>query len=142
MANTYTTNASLPKPTYVQVIHEDIELLKGAYNTTLDLLDPLYATVNIATNATIVNTTGARFVKLYDTSLAGSITTITGAIKGVPFTLIGAGSNASLANHLLYDVEPYALTANFQYNLGQGQNLTLVWDGARYIEIARSSSTY
>ena len=142
MANTYTTNASLPKPTYVQLIHEDIELLKGAYNTALDLLDPLYATVNIATNATIINTTGARFCKLYDTSLAGSITTIIGAIKGVPFTLIGAGSNASLANHLLYDVEPYALTANFQYNLGQGQNITLVWDGARYIEIARSSSTY
>lgn len=142
MANSYTTNASLPKPTYVKLIHEDIELLKGAYNTTLNIVDNLYATVDIATNATIVNTTGARFCKLYDTSVAGSITTIVGAIKGVPFTLIGAGSNASTANHLLYDVAPYALTANFQFNLGQGQNITLVWDGARYIEIARSSSTY
>jgi hypothetical protein len=142
MANTYTTNASLPKPTYVQLIHEDIELLKGAYNSALDMLDVQYKAVNIATNATIVNTLGARFCRLYDTSLAGSITTIVGAITGVPFTLIGAGSNASTANHLLYDVEPYALTANFQFNLGQGQNITLVWDGARYIEIARSSSTY
>jgi len=140
MANTYTTNASLPKPTYVHLIHEDIELLKGAYNTTLDILYNTHAIVDIATNATIINTTGARFCKLYDTSVAGSITTIVGALKGVPFTLIGAGSNASLANHLLYDVSPYILSANFQYNLGIGNNITLVWDGTNYIEVGRAAA--
>jgi len=140
MANTYTTNASLPKPTYVQLIHEDIELLKGAYNTTLDILDNTHAVVDIATNATVINTTGARFCKLYDTSVAGSITTIIGALKGVPFTLIGAGSNESLANHLLYDVSPYVLSAAFQYNIGMGNNITLVWDGTNYIEIGRAAA--
>ncbi len=140
MANTYTTNASLPKPTYVHVIHDDIELLKAAHNTTVDILDNICAVVDIATNATVINTTGARFVKLYDTSLAGSITTIVGAELGKPFTLIGAGSNASLANHLLYDVSPYVLSASFQYNLGMGNNITLVWDGTNYIEIGRAAA--
>ena len=141
MANTYTTNASLPKPTYQCVLDTDVDLLKAAQYNTQNILETLIAgSVNIATNATIINTQGAKMVFLYDTSLAGSITTIVGAVKNVPFTLIGAGSNASLANHLLYDVSPYNLSANFQYNLGMGNNITLVWDGSKYIELSRAAA--
>lgn len=138
MAYSSTSNASLPKPTYQNVIHDDMDLLKTAHDSAMDILDMvLTKAVNIATNATIVNTLGARLVKLYVTSLAGSISTITGATKNVPFTLMGAGSNASTANHLLYDVSPFALSADWNPGVAVGGNLTLIWDGTTFYEVGR-----
>jgi len=135
-----TSNVSLSRPVYSNVIHDDMDLLKAAHDVSMTLLESLLSsTVDIATNATIVNAQGKRLVKIYQTSVAGSLCTIIGAVKYVPFTLIAAGSNASTANHLLYDVEPYALTADWNSGYSVGSNITLIWDGARYNEVSRSA---
>ena len=138
MANSYTANVSLPSPTYVNVIHDDMDLLKLAQYNTQQILENLLATsVAIATNATIVNTAGKRFVKIYQTSLAGCLSTITGAIPYVSFTLVASGSNASTANFCLLDIAPFALSADWNSGYSVGSNLTLVWDGSRFIEVGR-----
>lgn len=142
MAYTSTSNASLPKPTYQNVIHDDMDLLKAQYASSMDILDSILKGVtgveNIATDATVVNTNGKRIVRLYVTSLDASIATIVGQKTYVPFTLVGAGSNASTANHLIIDSALYLLTANWNPGFSVGCNLTLVWDGSKFIELARS----
>ena len=87
---------------------------------------------NIATNASIVSTAGAKVVNLYSCS-AGSISTITGMLENIPFMLINRSSGASLA---LLDASPFLLNGNVIPN-SVGSNITLVWDGTNYIELGR-----
>ena len=87
---------------------------------------------DIATNASIVSTAGAKIVNLYSCS-AGSISTITGMLTNIPFMLINRSSGASLA---LLDASPFLLNGNVTPN-SVGSNITLVWDGTSYIEIGR-----
>ena len=87
---------------------------------------------DIATNASIVSTAGAKIVNLYSCS-AGSISTITGMLENIPFMLINRSSGASLA---LLDASPFLLNGNVTPN-SVGSNITLVWDGTSYIEIGR-----
>jgi len=87
---------------------------------------------NIATNASIVSTAGAKIVNLYSCS-AGSISTITGMLTNIPFMLVNRSSGASLA---LLDASPFLLNGNVTPN-SVGSNITLVWDGTNYIELGR-----
>ena len=87
---------------------------------------------DIATNASIVSTAGAKIVNLYSCS-AGSISTITGMLTNIPFMLINRSSGASLA---LLDASPFLLNGNVTPS-SVGSNITLVWDGTNYIEIGR-----
>ena len=87
---------------------------------------------DIATNASIVSTAGAKIVNLYSCS-AGSISTITGMLTNIPFMLINRSSGASLA---LIDASPFLLNGNVTPN-SVGSNITLVWDGTNYIELGR-----
>ena len=87
---------------------------------------------DIATNASIVSTAGAKIVNLYSCS-AGSISTITGMLTNIPFMLVNRSSGASLA---LLDASPFLLNGNVTPN-SVGSNITLVWDGTNYIELGR-----
>jgi len=87
---------------------------------------------DIATNASIVSTAGAKIVNLYSCS-AGSISTITGMLTNIPFMLINRSSGASLA---LLDASPFLLNGNVTPS-SVGSNITLVWDGTNYIELGR-----
>jgi len=87
---------------------------------------------DIATNASIVRTAGAKIVNLYSCS-AGSISTITGMLTNIPFMLINRSSGASLA---LLDASPFLLNGNVTPS-SVGSNITLVWDGTNYIELGR-----
>ncbi len=87
---------------------------------------------DIATNASIVSTAGAKIVNLYSCS-AGSISTITGMLTNIPFMLINRSSGASLA---LLDASPFYFNGNVTPS-SVGSNITLVWDGTNYIELGR-----
>ena len=87
---------------------------------------------DIATNASIVSTAGAKIVNLYSCS-AGSISTITGMLTNIPFMLVNRSSGASLA---LLDASPFLLNGNVTPS-SVGSNITLVWDGTNYIELGR-----
>jgi hypothetical protein len=143
MAQTYTTNASLPKPTDVNVIHDDMDLLKLAHSTAMDVLESLLCGTTTVTcntsNSNIVATAGKPIVKLQIVSIAGSLTTITGAVAYRPFTLMVI-SGASCGNQGLDDKAPFKLTAKWFPN-DIGNNITLVWDGTSFVEIGRSAST-
>jgi hypothetical protein len=140
MAYTGTTNISLAKPIIQSIIHEDVCNLLSNNSTNLDLLDKvLSGVVAIATNATNVNTQGNRFVQL-QMNTTSSIASLAGAIVGMPFTLIQMinSSNASFVG---------LATANTNFLLASDwnpsylghlkKNITLVWDGTNYVEIAR-----
>ena len=87
---------------------------------------------DIATNASIVSTAGAKIVNLYSCS-AGSISTITGMLTNIPFMLVNRSSGASLA---LLDTSPLLLNGDVTLS-SVGSNITLVWDGTNYIELGR-----
>ena len=91
-----------------------------------------FSSTDIATNASIVSTAGAKIVNLYSCS-AGSISTITGMLVNTPFVLINQSSGASLS---LLDASPFLLNSNITPN-SVGSNITLVWDGTNYIELGR-----
>lgn len=135
MANTFTTNASLPKPIDESRIFEDFENLQAAHNTAMDIMEVQFqgiGSVTVSTgNATVLNTTGKRIVYINAHS-AGSIATITGMLTNVPFTLI-AQSGASFG---IVDVGVFALASSLIFT--PDDTLTLVWDGTRYYELGRS----
>lgn len=134
MAYNETTNLSLQKPIDQNDINSDIDILQASNNANADILETtLGGETAIATNPSIVNTAGARIVNLYSCS-AGSIATITGMLTNVPFTLINRSSGASLA---LLDASPKLLAGNWAGS-SVGDNLTLIWNGTNYIEIARA----
>ena len=101
-------------------------------HTLIDSATLSETSADIATNASIVSTAGAKIVNLYSCS-AGSISTITGMLTNVPFMLINRSSGASLA---LLDASPFLLNGNVTPN-SVGSNITLVWDGTNYIELGR-----
>ena len=101
-------------------------------HTLIDSATLSETSTDIATNASIVSTAGAKIVNLYSCS-AGSISTITGMLTNIPFMLINRSSGASLA---LIDASPFLLNGNVTPN-SVGSNITLVWDGTNYIELGR-----
>ena len=101
-------------------------------HTLIDSATLSETSADIATNASIVSTAGAKIVNLYSCS-AGSISTITGMLTNIPFMLINRSSGASLA---LLDASPFLLNGNVTPN-SVGSNITLVWDGTNYIELGR-----
>ena len=101
-------------------------------HTLIDSATLSETAADIATNASIVSTAGAKIVNLYSCS-AGSISTITGMLTNIPFMLINRSSGASLA---LLDASPFLLNGNVTPN-SVGSNITLVWDGTNYIELGR-----
>lgn len=134
MAYTETTNLSLRKPIDEHNMVEDIGHIEGALDANVDLLEKTLAgSVAIATNASIVATAGNRIVNLYACS-AGTISTISGMLTDVPFTLIMKSSGASLA---YLDANTSALLSGDWIPDNAGDSLTLVWDGTSYIEIGR-----
>jgi len=135
MANQYTSNVSLAKPIIEHIQVEDFTNFKSALRANADTINEFIAgdTAIAGTNPSIVNTIGKRWVSLYACS-AGSISTITGMLRNVPFTLIMVSSGASLA-YLNANTNAH-LSANWIPAVEYG-NLTLVWDGTRYIEVGR-----
>ena len=101
-------------------------------HTLIDSATLSETSADIATNASIVSTAGAKIVNLYSCS-AGSISTITGMLTNIPFMLINRSSGASLA---LIDASPFLLNGNVTPS-SVGSNITLVWDGTNYIELGR-----
>lgn len=143
MAQTYTTNVSLPKPTNVNVIHDDMDLLKWAYTAAMNTLENYLSGNTIvianATGAKVIDTGGKPIIRLQITSLAGSLSSITGAVPYSPFRLICI-SGVSCKNFGLSDLAPFKLTADWYPN-DIGNNITLLWDGTSFIELGRSAAT-
>lgn len=135
MAVSESTNLSLQTPVNEGIQNQDLETAKAALAANNAILEKtLSGNVAIGTNPSIVDTAGNRIVKLYSSS-AGSIATIAGALTGVPFTLIMQSSGASLS---LLDAGDMLLSAAWTPDT-QYDNLTLVWDGSRYIELGRTA---
>jgi hypothetical protein len=140
---TTTTNLSLRKPVKEDGISEDHNNLFGEFNTNMDSIDAAITSlasvagrvgaVVINTNPSIVDTAGNRIVNLYASS-AGSISTITGALLNVPFTLIMKSNGMSLA---LLDAGAMKINGNWIPDTAD-DNLSLVWDGTSYIELSRT----
>jgi len=135
MANTTTTNLSLQKPIDEHNLVEDINLLQTAHSANMDLLETFIAagTIAINTNPSIVTMVGDRIVKLYACS-AGSISTITGMVDEVPFSMVMMSTGASLA--LLNANSVFKLSADWIPNV-EYSSITLVWNGTQYIELGR-----
>jgi len=135
MANETTTNLSLQKPIDEHNLVEDINLLQAAHSANMDLLETYIAagTVAIATNPSIVTMVGDRIVKLYACS-AGSISTITGMVDEVPFSMVNMSSGSSLA--LLNGNSVFKLSADWVPDQ-EYSSITLVWNGTQYIELGR-----
>jgi hypothetical protein len=140
MSYTGTTNISLAKAVVQNIIHEDHANLIGNEARNMDLLDKsLSGVLAIATGATIVNTQGYRHVRL-SMQTTSSIASIVGMITGMPFTLYQMidGSNASFVG-LSTGAANFKLSADWNpAQLGHlKKNITLVWDGTDFVEIAR-----
>ncbi len=101
----------------------------------MDLLETFIAagTIAINTNPSIVTMVGDRIVKLYACS-AGSISTITGMVDEVPFSMVMMSTGASLA--LLNANSVFKLSADWIPNV-EYSSITLVWNGTQYIELGR-----
>lgn len=136
MGYTTTTNLSLRKPAATNFRDIDLDDLNSHMTVNMGILeDKLTGTTSVNTNPSIINTGGYRFTFLYACS-AGSISTITGMVSGMPFTLLNGSSGASLA---LLDASPFFLAGNFIPN-DIGENITLVWNGSSYFELGRSTA--
>jgi len=97
MANDTTTNSSFLKPIDEHNMVEDINNIQAAQNGNADLLETyLSGGATINTNPSVVDTDASRIVSLYACS-AGSISTITGMVQDVPFSMVMMSSGASLA---------------------------------------------
>ena len=143
MGKTFTTNASLAKIVSTHIIHDDFNELKSITQTNANIIEAILSgttsisqpVTTIATNATVINTAKARICRYACTSLASSLTTITGMTTGVPFTIMVVAA-ASFGNHTLCDVSPFLLAGDWSPTTA-GSNITLVWDGTNYTEIGR-----
>jgi hypothetical protein len=133
-----TTNLSLETLNVENNITNDFPELVSTVNNNANALETIFASkVTIATNPSIVDVAGAKFIELYACS-AGSIASITGAISYVPFTMVMRSDGASLA--LLDAGTNNVLSANWIPSTDDS-NITLVWDGTKYIEIGRVTAT-
>jgi hypothetical protein len=137
MANTTTSNASLPKPIDESFLMQDVENLEDAHNNSMDILERCLAGIQTAAvtgvNASIINTRGNRIVQLQVTS-AGCIASITGAIRGMPFTMLFQ----SVGSIGMSDVGGFILSAALTPAVNAA--ISFVWDGTNFIEIGRSAN--
>ncbi len=137
MSNTTTSNASLPKPIDESFLMQDVENIQSAHNDSMDILERCLAGIQTAAvtgvNATSVNTRGNRIVQLQVLS-ALCIATITGAIPGMPFTMIFQ----SVGSTGMVDTGAFVLSAAL--NPAVNAAISLVWDGTNFIEIGRSAN--
>ena len=137
MANTTTSNVSLPKPIDESFLMQDIENWEDAHNNSMDILERCLAGIQTAAvtgvNATSVNTRGNRIVQLQVLS-ALCIATITGAIRGMPFTMIFQ----SVGSTGMVDAGAFVLSAAL--NPAVNAAISFVWDGTNFIEIGRSAN--
>ena len=137
MANTYTTNASLPKPIDEAQIFEDLENLQTEYVNAMDHLELIFTGVQTAAaagaNSSQINTGGKSVVYTQHLS-TGSIATITGCISGKPFTLICQSNNS----YQILDAGNYLISAAWAPDASD--TITLVWDGTRFYELTRANN--
>jgi hypothetical protein len=134
MAVSTTTNIALQKIVVDKKIDQDFPNLIAAAAANADLIEKISSGVTaVATNATIINTSGYKNIQLYSCSVV-TLTTITGMVTGVPFNLIMMSSGATY--HLPDELaSKFHLSADWtpqQYDV-----LTLIWDGSGYIEVGR-----
>lgn len=132
MATTLTANATLPKPIDESQIMQDLENLQSAHNTAMDNLEKNIAGATAAlVNQANVALDGNR-VALLQYSTVMSITTISGCVANMPFTLVAqSGASAGLVD-----------TGNFRLNSSliftSDDTITLIWNGNVYYEVCRS----
>lgn len=137
MANTFTTNASYPKPIDESIIQEDFGNLQEAHNDLADNLESHLTGIQSAADAGINSTVpdaGFRPVVALQLTSDGSITSIAGAILGKPITFL----MQSIGSFQFADEGNFLLSAAFAPT--EGDTLTLVWDGTNFVEIARSAN--
>lgn len=137
MANTTTTNAALQKPIVESQIFQDLVNLQAAHAANMDILEKAIGGFQTAAttgvNASVINTNGNRTVAMQLIS-AGSIATIIGQIKGMPFTLIFQ-SSGSIG---MADVGIFKLNSALAGAVNTA--ITLVWDGTNFTEVCRSAN--
>jgi hypothetical protein len=137
MAYSTTTNAALRKPVDEGIGYSDLENLQVDHAANMDILEKAIAGFQTAAttgvNASVINTNGNRTVAMQLLS-AGCIATITGQIKGMPFTLIFQ-SSGSIG---MADAGIFKLSAALAGAVNT--SITLVWDGAAFIEVCRSAN--
>lgn len=130
-------NLSLQTPILSGIERNDAVDIGGAQAVNTAILEKAIAGIQLAAtvgvNASVVNTGGNRNV-FYQGLSAGCISSITGAIIGVPFNLIFQ----SVGSIGIADVGVFKLASNFNATLDDV--LCLVWDGTNYYEITRSTN--
>lgn len=133
MASNPTTNVSLRKTVYESSIWPDVDHLTVDHNANMDILEKALSgsTTIVGAAATVINTQGNRVVFINSLSI-GSISTITGMLTNVPFTII-CQSGTSFG---IVDAGSFALSASLIFT--PDDVLSLVWDGTRYYELGRS----
>ena len=140
MANTFTAQASLPKPVDESQIMQDFENLQTACNNAMDILETMVAgsqtAADAGANASVINTGGKRIVFMQNLC-AGSISTIIGAVQNVPFTMIWQSAVSGLNG--IPDLGIFKINTAFLPTLNSC--ITLMWDGTNFIEISRTSGT-
>ncbi len=131
MATTLTTNATLPKPIDESRLMEDFENLQSAHNTAMDNLEKNLAGAVTLDNLANVALAGNRVAFLnYATMM--SITTISGCVQNLPFTLIClSGASAGLV-----DVGNFKLASALLFTADDA--IQLIWNGGVYYELGRS----
>ena len=137
MVNTTTSNASLPKPVDESFLMQDMENIQSAHNDAMGIIERCFTGIQAASttgvNASVVNTNGNRIVMLQVLS-AGCISSIAGALKGMPFTMIFQ----SVGSIGMADTGAFVLSSAL--NPAVNAALSLVWDGTNFIEIGRSAN--
>jgi hypothetical protein len=137
MGSNLSTNLSLRTPITEGIDRNDSVTLLGDHATNMGILEKAVAGIQAAAttgvNASIINTNGNRTV-LVQLLSAGSIASITGAIAGMPFSLV-VQSTGSFG---MLDTGVFKLNGNFLPNTNAA--LTLVWDGTNFTELARSTN--
>lgn len=137
MANTLSTNLSLPTPITEAISPSDLVNLSAAHATAMTILEKgvagVQAAATVGVNASIVNTGGNRTVLMQQTS-AGCISSITGMITGMPFVLIWQ----SCGSIGMADTGVFKLAGALAGSLNLA--LELVWDGTNYTELSRSAN--
>lgn len=137
MANTYSSNVSLPSPVGVTQDYINLINLGDAFRDAMTRIDGLLAgsqtAVAAGINGPVLDTGGKRLVNVQLLS-AGSIATIIGAINGFPFTLYcqSAGSLGIPDAGLFQIAGAWIPTTQ--------DTIMLVWDGTNYIELGRSTN--
>lgn len=137
MANNLSTNLSLQKPIDESILVNDFENLQAANAASLDIIEKALAGVQSAAttgvNASVINTNGNRIVQCQLLS-NGCISSITGMITGMPFTLV-IQSSGSMG---IADVGVFKTAGVFVGAVNS--TISLVWDGTHYQELGRSAN--